>query len=167
MERLFTIDMTYTDADVIDKVKALSTEDKYRLIHNIELSEHYGEIKVYSLKFIDWLEQGGLVNNYKTQSSRLEPILGMLNTIGTMLDQTLSIQTRHEMQCQSEETQWAMSIADAMYDKSNEVKKLANELASLSAHYSACLMGRRLNVNYIGSDGEMIPYTQQELDAKG
>lgn len=150
-------DNCVTTGDVLEKVQKLNASEKYALVYRIGCDEFFSETRKYAIDLSYLFDELGLVNDYEKGISKQAPTLGTLNLAIGMLKQVYEKQARTEMQCVSQETEWGMTLADAISDKANQVFADVEDLTKLMCHYEAVLLGRRMGVHFMDEEGRHVP----------
>lgn len=150
-------DECITEGDVAERVSKLSHTKKFELVSSISQQEFFNNTKEWSVSFLDWLEQQQLINNYERGTSDLRPALGMVRMLAQLLTQAYGQQARIEMQAQTKDTQWGMSVADRLSDCAEELKELSEAMIVLGGYYDTILRGRRMGVEFQDEEGTHIP----------
>lgn len=150
-------DECVTEGDVLERVSKLSDAKKFELVSSISQREFFNDTKEWSVSFLNWLEAQQLINNYERGTSDLRPALGMVRMLAQLLTQAYSAQARIEMQTQTKNTQWGMSVADRLSDCAGELKELSEAMIVLGGYYDTVLKGRRMGVEFQDEEGTHIP----------
>lgn len=131
------------------------TNRRAKSLYKYERNKFFEDAKKHSAYCIDFMEYAGLVNSRESRGRRA--LTGWLFAMSVMSEQQLGRNTSHELRVQTEETQFAVSITDALHTKALEMRKLAEEMLALDAAYSAVLLGRRrFGIEYMNEDGDFL-----------
>lgn len=151
-------------SEVKEIVEAIPQEKKMRYVYDLATEEMFDAIKFQSLQFIDYCEATGCVNDYEAGVGKQDALVGVILIATKMLQQQAEDQARHEMQCLSEETQWGMQLADSISDHAVAIHSAADQLATLTSHYSAVLRGRRMGWYFTSEEGDGVPVDSQDTE---
>ena len=150
----------------IEQFNKLSDTDQVKVIYQEAVDKFFDDIRNEGVSFIDSCEEAQLINNYETQTSRREVILGILLASAKMLESSTAAQARHELQAQTEHSQFGVEVANRISDLSAEMMLLVEELITNSCHYQAILTGRQaLNVHYTDAEGTAVRDERQEAES--
>ena len=153
-----------TKEDIQREVEALSPEDKMRIVYQCALDEFEEAIRAEGIRFVDWLDDNGVINDYQRGCSRREPVMGMLSALSIMLKESSEIQARQEMQACSEGSEFGMRVAEKVNELAVELHDLVADLSTLEAHYHAILKGRQMDCHFTDQEGTHVPYSAEEIE---
>ena len=129
--------------------------------------QFFNSAKDQGIAFLDSCDETGLINDYKTQTSNRDVVLGILLACAKCFQLSADNQTRQEMQACNEESQYGMQIADRISDLSAELVDIVDALMVNSSHYAAVMYGRRvLNVHYTDAEGT-VTRDKRQIEAVG
>ena len=158
------VDRCETKEDIEREIKALNAEDKMRIVYQCALDEFEEAIRAEGIRFVDWLDDNSVINDYQRGCSRREPVMGMLYALSIMLKESSEIQARQEMQACSEGSEFGMKIAERVNELAVELHEIVADLNTLEAHYYAILKGRQMNAHFTDEEGTHVPYSDEELE---
>jgi len=153
-----------TEAEVKQVVEAMPQAKKMKYVYDLATEEMFDAIKLQSLQFIDYCESTGCVNDYEAGVGKQDALVGVILIATKMLQQQSESQARQEMQCLSEETQWGMQLADSISDHAVAIQSAADQLATLTSHYSAVLRGRRMGWHFTDEEGNGVPIDDSDTE---
>ncbi len=118
------------------------------------------------LRIVDGLTATSLVNDVERGVSRREPLLGVMLASAYLYLPGTEAQARHELQNQSEETQFSTALANEISDRESSIRRLIEECTKLESAYSAVILGRReLDIPYQSDDSDYVDAaTEQQLE---
>ena len=150
----------------IEQFNKLSDTEQVKVIYQEAVDKFFDETRNEGVSFIDSCEEAQLINDYETQSSRREVVLGIMLASAKMLESSAAAQARHELQSQTEHSQFGVEVANRISDLSAEMMLLVEELITNSCHYQAILTGRQaLNVHYTDAEGTAVRDERQEAES--
>lgn len=141
----------------------MSEEDQLRVMTEVYRELFWRSIQDWSQHAIDVIEEQG-INDHEAGESNVQIPLAFMRTCALLLQQCFTNQHRRELQAMSEDTQFAASLAESIYDHVTEIQKLSEDVVTLQSYYSACLSHRKESkVNMIDEDGTTVPYSEEAL----
>ena len=142
----------------------MTQEKKMQYVYDLATEEMFEDIKLQSLRFIDYCEDTGCVNDYEAGVGKQDALVGVILIATKMLQQQAESQARHEMQAVSEESQFGMRLADSISDHAVGIHQAADHLANLTSHYAAVLRGRRMGWHFTNEFGEGVPIDDSDTE---
>ncbi len=101
-------------------------------------------------------EQRGVANR--------ERLLGWLFALTACYEHSTAVQSKHELQCQTEATQLANTLAHNAHTIAMNLRQTVEEAVGIEAAYAGIIYGRRnSNIHITDMDGSHTPYTDEEL----
>ena len=161
---LAIVERCETKEDIEREVRALNPEDKMRMVYQCALDEFEEAIRAEGIRFVDWIDDNDVVNDYQRGCQRREPVMGMLNALSIMLKQSSEIQARQEMQACNEGSEFGMRVAEKVNELAVELHEIVADLNTLEAHYHAILKGRQMDAHFVDEEGTHVPYSDEELE---
>ena len=142
----------------------MDEETQNRVLTEVYRELFFRDTKEWGLEMINVMEQYG-INDYARGNSRIEIALGMLNASITCLLQAFTNQNRQELQCFSEDTQFAADLSTTIYDLINNIHQDTGDLIALQTMYSAALAHRREGKRHLlDADGLTKPFSEEQLE---
>lgn len=123
----------------------------------------FGRIKNEAIAAIDYIEDLGITNDYENGCANRERHLGWLQALVACYEQGSGAQSRQELQAQTEQTQFAASLADEVNELSIELRKTLDALIAYETAYLAVIYGRRQGVHYRDDLGNFTEYSPEEI----
>ena len=163
-ETSFGIDMTVdlsqiTGTDYLE----MSVEEQRRVLTEVYREVHFNDVQAWSQYAFDVIEEAG-INDYENGHSRIEIPIAFLRSTAMMLKQCFMEQHRSELQCLSEDTEFACQLAEAIFDRANELSRLAEDVVTLQGYYHAALQHRKeSNANLLDAEGNTRPYSPEVI----
>ena len=146
-----------TESEVQKVVESIPQEKKMQYVYELSTEEMFDAIKLKSLEFIDYYEETSCVNDLERGVGKQESLVGVILVATKMLQQQAEGQARQEMQVLSEETQFGMQLSNSISDYAAAIHSAADQLATVTSHYSAVLNGRRMGWHFTDAEGNGIP----------
>ena len=154
-----------TDADKL-VLKQRTDEAKLQLLYSKKAEDFEAETRYFGADFISGLAEHNIINDPVARVSKRENVLGMMIALAYIYDAGAGAQSRHELQAQSEMSQFAVQITSAVSDRAAIIKSCLEELLGLESAYASVLLGRReFNIEYLNDSGEFMSYeTTEQLE---
>ena len=138
--------------------KEMSQEEQYKVLTEIYRELFFKDIQGWSQYAFDVVEEAG-INDYESGRSRIEIPIAFVRSCSIMLKQCFMEQHRAELQCLSEDTEFPCKLAEAIFDRADELSKIAEDLTTLQGYYHAALLHRKESkVNLLDAEGNTKPY---------
>ncbi len=143
-----------------------TNEQKLQLVYSKKAEDFEEDARFFGADFIDGLDDHDIVNDRIARVSKREPVLGMMLALAHLYEAGASAQSRHELQAQSEMSQFAVQITAAASDRAALIKHAVEECLALESAYSAVILGRReFDIEYQNDGGEFLTYeTTEQLE---
>lgn len=143
---------------------AMPVEEQRRVLTDIYRELFWSDVQSWSQDAITVLDELG-VNDYEKGRANIEIPLAFLQVSGVLLHQCFTEQHRNELQVLSEDTQFAASLSESIYDTLSEIRKLTKDVLTLQGYYHAALAHRKeSNVNLLDADGNTKPYAPEVIE---
>ena len=155
-----TVDLSQiTGTDYLE----MSVEEQRRVLTEVYREVHFNDVQAWSQYAFDVIEEAG-INDYENGHSRIEIPIAFLRSTAMMLKQCFMEQHRSELQCLSEDTEFACQLAEAIFDRANELSRLAEDVVTLQGYYHAALQHRKeSNANLLDAEGNTRPYSPEVI----
>jgi len=141
----------------------LPADERKKNEYGIAKEVAFGRIKNESIKAIDYIEDLGIANDYANGCANRERHLGWLQALVACYEQGSGLQARQELQAQTEQTQFAASLADEVNELSIELRKTLESLIAHETAYLAVIYGRKQNIHYQDDLGNFNEYSPEEI----
>lgn len=146
-----------------DDYKNMTEEEQLKVMTEVYRELFFRSTGHWAFHAVDVLEEEG-INDDESGHSRPEVPLGYLRACSLILKQAFTDQHRAELQCLSADTEFACQLAEAIYDRADEICKAVEDMILLQTYYSAALSHRKLsNVYLLDADGSTKPYSAETL----
>lgn len=122
----------------------------------------FEEIKRWSLWFVDFADEHGLVNDYESGCGKTAPLVGIIIAASKMLQIQSEQMARQEMQVLTEESEFGMSVSSSLADQLAIINSSADAAASLASIYRGILSCRSMDHHITDEDGSNVPFTEEE-----
>ena len=151
-------------SQITDKdYKEMSQEEKYKILTEIYRELFFKDVQSWSQYAFDVVEEAG-INDYENHRSRNEIPIAFIRSCSMMLKQCFIEQHRAELQCLREDTEFACKMAEAIFDRNDEVSKIAEDLTTLQGYYHAALLHRKESkVDLLDAEGNTKPYSPEVI----
>ncbi|QNI53391.1 hypothetical protein SynBIOSE41_00859 [Synechococcus sp. BIOS-E4-1] len=146
-----------------EAVSAMSPQQRANLYQEL-VSQNFEESKQAAVRTTDLLAVDSFINDNATDSSDLNPAVGMLLAISSTLNVGLSSQARAEEAAYTEDTRYPQELSEAMSILSTEILEAAQVLHTLHAHYAAALSFRKVEMFILDDQGSTKPYPVKQKD---
>ena len=148
--------MTDEDKQVLQE---RTNQEKLKLLYAKKAEDFEIEARYFGADFIDGLSAHNTIQDPVKGISKREPVLGMMLALANIYEAGTSAQARHELQAQSELTQFAVQITAAVSDRAAVIKQMVEECLSLESAYSSIILGRKeLDIEFINDTGESMQH---------
>ncbi len=154
-----------TPGDINELISQMDTVTKQKYLYDKEVDRHFESIKAEAAALIDWIEDNDYINDHKRGVSRRDRMLAMLQVSALLLQQNCQRHARQEMQCQNEMTQYGMKLSNTEDDLVTYITDTVQDLVTHDCHYVAVLDGRKRQVHYTDSEGNFLPFSNNEVRA--
>ena len=144
------------------ELRKLPLEERVKAEHEIAKEAFFTLVKERSVQGVDILE-GLNTNDYSTGQSRLEIPLGIAYGCISAAKMALEAQARTELQVSSERTQYGVQLATDSSDLISALEEGMRELIDVQCNYFSVLYGRRMNRHLLNDEGQVTPFTDEEL----
>ena len=161
----FGIDMSLDLSQITaGEYQQMTEEEQLKVMTEVYRELFFRNLQDWSLHAIDVMEAQG-INDYEEGHSRLEVPLAFLRVSATVLHQCFTEQHRRELQVMNEDSQFAASLTESIYDHLTEIQKLTEDMVTLQTYYSAALSHRKeSNANLLDAEGNTKPYSAELLE---
>ena len=140
-----------------DLIAAMSGEQKISLLYDRKKESFEKECREFGVGFVDGLTATSLINDVERGVSRREPLLGMMLASAYIYSNGTEAQARHELQTQTEDSQFGALLANEISDRAASIRHLVEECTKLESAYAAVILGRReLDIHYQSDEGDFI-----------
>lgn len=155
--------MTDEDKQIL---KQRTDAAKLQLLYSKKAEDFEEEARYFGADFIEGLADHNIVQDPVAGVSKRENVLGMMIALAYIYDAGAAGQSRHELQAQSEMSQFAVQITSAVSDRASVIKNCLDELLVLESAYSSVILGRReFDIEYLNDSGEFMSYeTTEQLE---
>lgn len=155
--------MTDDDKKVLQE---RTNQEKLKLLYAKKAENFEIEARHFGADFIDGLSAHNTIQDPVKGISKREPVLGMMLALSSIYEAGTAAQNRHELQAQSEMTQFAVQITSAVSDRTAVIKRMIEECLALESAYASIILGRKeLDIEFINDTGEFITYeTTEQLE---
>ena len=155
--------MTDEDKQVLQQ---RTDEQKLQLVYGKKAQDFEDDARFFGADFIEGLADHEVVNDPIARVSKREPVLGMLMALAHIYEAGTASQSRHELQAQTEMSQFAVQITTAASDRAAVIKSAVQECLLLESAYSSIILGRKeFDIEFQNDSGEFINYeTTEQLE---
>ena len=142
----------------------MPVEEQRRVLTTVYRELFWQSIQDWSQHAIDVLEEQG-INDYEQGHSNVEIPLSFMRVSALLLQQAFTEQHRRELQVMNEDTQFAASLSESIYDHLSQIQKLTEDVVTLQSYYTAALKHRKeSNVNLLDAEGNTKPYAAETIE---
>lgn len=146
-----------------DDYKAMPVEEQRRVLTEVYRELFCRDVQGWSQYAFDVVEDAG-INDYETGHSRIEIPIAFVRSCSMMLKQCFIEQHRAELQCLSADTEFACQLAEAIFDRADQLSKIAEDLTTLQGYYHAALLHRKESkANLLDAEGNTSPYSAEAI----
>ena len=143
---------------------AMPVEEQRRVLTTVYRELFWQGIQDWSQHAINVLEEQG-INDYEQGHSNVEIPLAFMRVSALLLQQAFTEQHRRELQVMNEDTQFAASLSESIYDHLSQIQKLTEDVVTLQSYYTAALKHRKeSNVNLLDAEGNTKPYAAETIE---
>jgi len=143
--------------------KAMPVEEQRRVLTEVYRELFFRDVQSWTQYAFDVVEDAG-INDYETGHSRIEIPIAFVRSCSMMLKQAFMQQHRAELQCLSEDTEFACQLAEAIFDRADELSKIAEDVLTLQGYYHAALLHRKESkANLLDAEGNTKPYSAEAI----
>ena len=142
----------------------MTEEEQRKVLTEVYRELFFRDVQDWTQYSFDVIEQAG-INDYEAGHARIEIPIAFLRSTAMMLKQCFTDQHRAELQCLSEDTEFACQLAEAIFDRADELSKLAEDVLTLQGYYHAALKHRKeSNCNLLDVEGNTRPYAAETIE---
>ena len=142
---------------------AMTAEEQLKVLTQIYRELFFRDVQGWTQYSFDVIEDAG-INDYDKGHARIEIPIAFLRSTATMLKQCFMEQHRSELQCLSKDTEFACQLAEAIFDRADELSKLAEDVVTLQSYYHSALMHRKeSNANLLDAEGNAKFYPPEVI----
>lgn len=146
-----------------EQYRQMTKAEQLKVMTEVYRELFFRDVQDWTQYSFDVIEQAG-INNYDEGHARIEIPIAFLRSTAMMLKQCFMQQHRSELQCLSEDTEFACQLAEAIFDRANELSKLAEDVLTLQGYYHAALMHRKeSNANLLDAEGNTAAYSAEVI----
>ena len=155
-----------TREDVEREVNNLPKKEKMEIVFALTRKNFFQDVQWWSMWLIDFVDAQNLINDYQTGTSRREVTTGFLRTMAQLYRQSADDMSRAELQTQTKDSQYAVSLANEASMLADALNKLVSQIIQCDADYLAVLNGRKNSWHYTDGDGKGRPYPRKQVEAE-
>ena len=152
--------------DVEREVNSLPKKEKMEIVFALTRKDYFEDVQWWSMWLINFIDAQNLINDHETGTSRRELVTGFLRTTALLYQQSADDMTRAELQTQTQDSQYAVSLANEASMLADALNKLVSQIIQCDADYMSVLNGRKSSWHYIDGDGKGRPYPRKQLEAE-
>ena len=142
---------------------AMPEEEQLKVMTQVYRELFFQDVQGWSRYAFDVVEEAG-INDYEAGQSRIEIPIAFVRSCAMMLKQCFMEQHRHELQCLSADTEFACQLAEAIFDRADELSKIAEDVVTLQGYYHAALLHRKENkANLVDAEGNTCLYSAETI----
>ena len=142
---------------------AMSEEEQLKVLTEVYRELFFRDVQGWTQYAFDVVEEAG-INDYESGQARIEIPIAFVRSCAMMLKQCFTDQHRAELQCLSEDTEFACQLAEAIFDRADELSKIAEDVLTLQGYYHAALFHRKESkANLLDAEGNTKPYSAEAI----
>ena len=155
----FGIDMSVDLSQITaGEYQQMTEEEQLKVMTEVYRELFFRNVQDWSQHAVNVIEEQG-INDYEEGHSRVEIPLAFMRVGALLLQQCFTSQHRHELQVMNENTQFAASLTESIYDHLTEIQKLSEDVVTLQTYYYAALQHRKESkANLLDAEGNTKPY---------
>lgn len=146
----------------IESIQSMGVDERRRMVYEMAVGSSMDAENEFIRFFYQWMEDNQIGTCSATGTAKLEELISIIRVSTALLDAVTSKQARRELQHVSENSEYGMRLADAMNSAVLEMKRIADNTATLINHYSAVLEGRRQDIHFTDDEGTAVAFSDKE-----